>query len=138
MARKAKKKAKTKSKTKKSKKVRAKSAGRKSAKTKAAKSRNKSRKAKSKAAQPRSSSTRSASSEKDNIPASPSGRIGEQRPSNQPKFPGRKEPRELAQSEPNARFGDQRAPDNDAREDPEGTVPSDRRDTRYKNTDEGI
>ena len=142
MARKAKKKTKTKSKTKKSKKARAKSAGRKSAKTRAAKSRSKSRgkprKAKSKAARPRAASTKSARTEEDKIPASPSGRIGERRPSNQPKRPGRSEPRELAQSEPDARFGDQRAPENDAREDPAGTALSNRREERYKNTDEGI
>ena len=135
MARKAKKKSKTKSRTKKSNKARAKSAVRKSAKRRAAKSRNKPRKAKSKAGR---SGTSATSGENDKIPASPSGRIGERRPSNQPKPPGRSEPRELAQSEPDARFGDQRAPENDAREDPEGTVPSIRRDARYKNTDEGI
>jgi len=71
------------------------------------------------------------------IPAEPSGRIGLKRPSNQPKPPGKAEPRELAQAEPDARFGDQRQPEDNAH-DPAATERETGRPGGYKNTDEGL
>jgi hypothetical protein len=65
------------------------------------------------------------------IPAEPAGRIGLRRPSNEPKAPGPKEPRELAQAEPDARFDDRREPERTAHDFPDGIDPS-----GYKNTDE--
>jgi hypothetical protein len=75
---------------------------------------------------------------KEPIPAQPAGRIGMRRPSNRPKKPGPKEPREIAQGEPDARFGDEREPETTAREHPDGSVPPLERRTGYKNTDEGF
>ena len=75
--------------------------------------------------------------QKEPIPAEPAGRIGIRRPSNQPKPPGRSEPRELAQAEPDARFGDLRQPEDNAR-DPAATEREAGRDRGYKNTDEGF
>lgn len=72
------------------------------------------------------------------IPAQPAGRIGMRRPSNKPKSPGPKQPRELAQQEPDARFGDVREPEANAREHPDGSMPPMERRTGYKNTDEGF
>lgn len=72
------------------------------------------------------------------IPAQPAGRIGLRRPSNKPKAPGPKETREIAQAEPDARFGDQREPESTAREHPDGSRPPMERKAGYKNTDEGF
>ena len=92
-------------------------------------------KAKTSRSKPRSAAVKSARRQKEPIPAEPAGRIGLRRPSNLPKPPGPGEPRELAQAEPDARFGDRREPENDAR-DPEGTVERPQGERRYKNTDE--
>jgi hypothetical protein len=70
------------------------------------------------------------------IPAQPAGRIGLRRPSNKPKAPGPKAPREISQAEPDARFGDQREPEANAREHPDGSIPPLERRPAYKNTDE--
>lgn len=72
------------------------------------------------------------------IPTQPAGRIGMRRPSNKPKMPGPKVPRELAQAEPDARFGDAREPEANAREHPDGSMPPMERKAGYKNTDEGF
>jgi hypothetical protein len=72
------------------------------------------------------------------IPAQPAGRIGLRRPSNKPKAPGPKEPREISQAEPDARFGDARVPESNAREHPDGSIPPLERRPSYKNTDEGF
>lgn len=85
-----------------------------------------------------SSATRKAARrQKEPIPAEPAGRIGLQRPSNLPKPPGQNEPRELAQAEPDARFGDRRQPEENAR-DPEEAAERSPDERRYKNTDEPI
>jgi len=84
-----------------------------------------------------SSPRNDAQGRKERIPAEPAGRIGFKRPSNQPKPPGRAEPRELAQAEPDARFGDQRQPEDNAH-DPAATERETGRPAGYKNTDEGI
>ena len=72
------------------------------------------------------------------IPAEPAGRIGMRRPPNKPKMPVPKAPRELAQAEPDARFGDAREPEANAREHPDGSMPPMERKAGYKNTDEGF
>lgn len=72
------------------------------------------------------------------IPAQPAGRIGLRRPSNKPRAPGPKEPREISQAEPDARFGDARQPEANAREHPDGSIPPLERRPAYKNTDEGF
>ena len=72
------------------------------------------------------------------IPAQPAGRIGMRRPPNKPKMPAPKAPRELAQAEPDARFGDAREPEANAREHPDGSMPPMERKAGYKNTDEGF
>jgi hypothetical protein len=96
---------------------------------------------KSKTGKSKTGKSRSARSvtrrQKEPIPAEPAGRIGIRRPSNQPKPPGRSEPRELAQAEPDARFGDLRQPEDNAR-DPAATERETGRDRGYKNTDEGF
>jgi hypothetical protein len=84
----------------------------------------------------RRSGSKSRSAKTKRVPASPSGMIGQSRPSNQPKPPGKARPRELAQAEPDARFDDPRRPDNSAREHPDGSMPPMERQARYKNTDE--
>jgi len=81
-------------------------------------------------------STKSARRRGEPIPADPAGRVGVKRPSNQPKPPGRSEPRELAQAEPDARFDDPRRPENNAREHPDGSTPPMERKAGYRNTDE--
>jgi len=68
------------------------------------------------------------------IPAAPAGRIGMKRPSNEPKAPGPKEPREIAQAEPDARFDDSREPESSAREIAGSGRSGDT--SGYKNTDE--
>lgn len=73
---------------------------------------------------------------KKKVPASPSGQIGKKRPPN--KRPRRKEPHEIAKDEPDARFGDERQPNSDAREGPDGEVPPLERRPGYKNTDEDL
>jgi hypothetical protein len=83
-----------------------------------------------------STSTKSARRQSEPIPADPAGRVGIRRPSNQPKPPGRSEPRELAQAEPDARFDDPRRPENNAREHSDGSMPPMERKAGYKNTDE--
>ena len=85
----------------------------------------------------RSMKTRSARNSNERIPAEPAGRIGPRRPSNKPRMPGASEPRELAQAEPDARFGDRRQPQANAREHPDGSMPPLER-RGYKNTDEGF
>lgn len=66
------------------------------------------------------------------IPAEPAGRIGLRRPSNVPFPPGRDNgPREIAQAEPDARFDDRREPGRTAHDFPDGEEPS-----GYKNTNE--
>jgi len=79
---------------------------------------------------------KSARRQQEPIPAEPAGRIGVRRPSNEPKAPGSREPREIAQAEPDARFGDRREPEADARERPGGSMPPLERRAGYKNTDE--
>jgi hypothetical protein len=91
--------------------------------------------AKAKAKTRRARSTKSSRSRKERVPSEPAGRIGLQRPSNQPKPPGREEPRELAQAEPDARFDDRRLPEDSAR-DPGAESAETGRDSNYKNTDE--
>ena len=81
-------------------------------------------------------STKSARRQSEPIPADPAGRVGIRRPSNQPKPPGRSEPRELAQAEPDARFDDPRRPENNAREHPDGSMPPMERKAGYRNSDE--
>jgi hypothetical protein len=73
---------------------------------------------------------------KKRVPASPSGRIGRKRPANRPLPPGKRQPQEIAKEEPDARFGDERLPESDAREQPDGVLPPSNRDRGYKNTDE--
>lgn len=85
-----------------------------------------------------SSPSASARNMQEPIPAQPAGRIGLRRPSNKPKAPGPKEPREIAQGEPDARFGDARQPEANAREHPDGSIPPLERRPAYKNTDEGF
>ena len=72
------------------------------------------------------------------IPAQPAGRIGMRRPSNKPKMPGPKQPREISLAEPDARFDDAREPEANAREHPDGSMPPMERRPGYKNTDEGF
>lgn len=86
----------------------------------------------------RRSSSKSRSARTKRVPASPSGQIGQSRPSNQPKPPGKKKPHELAQAEPDARFDDPRNPEANAREHPEGSMPPMERRAGYRNTDEGF
>jgi hypothetical protein len=84
----------------------------------------------------RKSVGRAARRQNEPIPAEPAGRIGLRRPSNQPKPPGKSEPRELAQAEPDARFDDPRRPENNAREHPDGSMPPMERKAGYRNSDE--
>jgi hypothetical protein len=86
----------------------------------------------------RRSGSKSRSAGTNRVPASPSGQIGQSRPSNQPKPPGKREPREIAQAEPDARFDDPRNPEANAREHPEGSMPPMERRVGYRNTDEGL
>lgn len=72
------------------------------------------------------------------IPAQPAGRIGIRRPSNKPRAPRPKEPREISQAEPDARFDDARESETTAREHPDGSVPPLERRPGYRNTDEGF
>jgi hypothetical protein len=94
------------------------------------------RKAKASPRKSVSTSTKSARRQSEPIPADPAGRVGIRRPSNQPKPPGRSQPRELAQAEPDARFDDPRRPENNAREHPDGSMPPMERKAGYRNTDE--
>jgi hypothetical protein len=84
----------------------------------------------------RRSGSKSRSAKTKRVPASPSGMIGQSRPSNQPKPPGKSKPYELAQAEPDARFDDPRNPEANAREHPEGSMPPMERKAGYRNTDE--
>ena len=81
-------------------------------------------------------STKSAKTQNEPIPAEPAGRIGLRRPSNEPKAPGKTEPREIAQAEPDARFDDPRRPEANVREHPDGSMPPMERKAGYRNTDE--
>lgn len=121
MARKAKKKAK------------AKKRSVKRVKARTAKSAKKTRR-RTKASTPKRAAAKSQRKQREPIPAEPAGRIGLRRPSNEPRAPGPREPQELAKTEPNARFGDLRDPENTAREISGGNDP--RPDEGYKNTDE--
>jgi hypothetical protein len=85
-----------------------------------------------------SSPSTSARNMQEPIPAQPAGRIGLRRPSNKPKAPGPKQPREISQAEPDARFGDARQPESNAREHPDGSIPPLERKPPYKNTDESF
>jgi hypothetical protein len=106
-----------------------------SKKAKRTKTKKKRTKAKNSSVKRRSNSkSRSAGAKR--VPASPSGMIGQSRPSNQPKPPGKSKPRELAQAEPDARFDDPRNPEANAREHPEGSMPPMERKAGYRNTDE--
>ena len=107
------------------------------AKSRSSKRRAATAKAKTSRSKPKSAAAKSVRRQKEPIPAEPAGRIGISRPSNQPKPPGRSEPRELAQAEPDARFGDLRQPEDNAR-DPAATEREAGRDRGYKNTDEGF
>lgn len=83
-----------------------------------------------------STSAKSARRQREPIPADPAGRVGLRRPSNEPRAPGKREPREIAQAEPDARFDDPRRPDANAREHLDGSMPPMERKTGYRNTDE--
>jgi len=107
------------------------------AKSRSSKRRAATAKAKTSRSKPKSAAAKSVRRQTETIPAEPAGRIGIRRPSNQPKPPGRSEPRELAQAEPDARFGDLRQPEDNAR-DPAATERETGRDRGYKNTDEGF
>jgi hypothetical protein len=85
-----------------------------------------------------SSPSTSARNMREPIPAQPAGRIGLRRPSNKPKAPGTAQRREISQTEPDARFGDPRDPEANAREHPDGSIPPLERKPAYRNTDEGF